>query len=65
VKERDTVKVTVMITLPHRTLRAESRRPHALDAIDRCIEKLERQVAAYKDRHVLGGRRRTSPRHIT
>ena len=59
-KQRDHVKVVVMITLPKRTLRAESRRPHALDAIDRCIEKLESQIEKYKEMH--GSRARTARR---
>ncbi len=62
-KERDSVKVTIMITLPHRTLRAESRRPLALDAVDRCVEKLEGQVEEYKERHVLRQRRHLSLRN--
>ena len=50
-KQRDHVKVVVMITLPQKTLRAESRRPGALDAVDRCIEKLESQIEKYKEMH--------------
>lgn len=50
-KQWDSVKVVIMITLPHKTLRAESRRPEALDAVDRCTEKLESQVEKYKEMH--------------
>ena len=50
-KRRDSVKVMVMITLPHKTLRAESRRMKALSAIDRCCEKLESQIEKYKEMH--------------
>jgi len=51
-KRRDSVKVMVTITLPHKTLRAESRRKTALGAIDRCCEKLESQIEKYKDAHL-------------
>lgn len=57
-KNRDSVKVVVMITLPFKTLRAESRRPSALDAVDRCLEKLEPQIERYKAVHIP-----SSPRH--
>ena len=50
-KRQDSVKVVLMVTLPEKTLRAESRRPEALDAIDRCVEKLESQIEKYKARH--------------
>ena len=50
-KEQDSVKVVVMVTLPKKTLRSDSRRPQALDAIDRCVEKLESQIEKYKARH--------------
>jgi len=50
-KQRDSVKVTVTISLPKKTLRAGSRKPKALDAIDRCCEKLERQIEKYKEMH--------------
>jgi ribosomal subunit interface protein len=48
-KVRDQVKVMMTVELPHKTLRAESRRPAVLDAIDRCIEKLEPQIKRYKE----------------
>ena len=50
-KQRDSVKVTITIRLPKKMLRAESRKPKALDAIDRCLEKLERQIEKYKEMH--------------
>lgn len=50
-KRQDSVKVVIMVTLPKKTLRAESRRPQALDAIDRCIEKLESPIEKYKAKH--------------
>jgi ribosomal subunit interface protein len=58
-KRRDSVKVVIMISLPYTTLRAESRRPQALDALDRCLEKLESQIEKYKARH--GVTRRSPP----
>ena len=50
-KIRDQVKVMVTVELPRKILRAESRRLKALDALDRCIEKLEPQVKKYKELH--------------
>ncbi|MEK7137739.1 MAG: HPF/RaiA family ribosome-associated protein [Patescibacteria group bacterium] len=60
-KKRDSVKVVVMLTLPKSSLRAESRRPEALDALDRCCEKLEHQIERYKEKH---GSRGKSARRI-
>ena len=51
-KQRDSVKVMISITLPKKTMRAESRKVKALDAIDRCCEKLEAQLKKYKEKHV-------------
>lgn len=48
-KDRDAVKVMVQVDLPHKILRAESRRNSALEALDRCIEKLEPQIKRYKE----------------
>ena len=50
-KDRDQVKVDITIHLPKKTLRAESRKFAALDAVDSCIEKLEEQVKRYKEQH--------------
>lgn len=50
-KARDQVKVMITVELPGKQLRAESRRPAALDAVDRCIEKLEPQIKRYKELH--------------
>lgn len=49
-KERDQVKVMVNVDLPGKIMRAESRRPTSLDALDRCIEKLEPQIKRYKEK---------------
>ncbi len=51
-KERDQVKVMITVELPHKKLRAESRRPNPIDALDRCIEKLEPQIKRYKEKMV-------------
>lgn len=48
-KRKDSMKVAVTVELPDKTLRAESRRDDVLDAVDRCIEKLEPQVKKYKE----------------
>lgn len=55
-KARDRVKVMVNVTLPKAVLRAESRRGQAIEALDRCIEKLEPQIKRYKEK--LTGRDR-------
>jgi ribosomal subunit interface protein len=61
-KDRDQVKVMITVDLPKKQLRAESRRASAIDAIDRCIEKLEPQIKRYKDKHMGHERRRISSR---
>lgn len=48
-KKRDQVKVMVNVELPGKSLRAESRRDAVMDALDRCIEKLEPQIKKYKE----------------
>ncbi|PIP65368.1 hypothetical protein COU77_03105 [Candidatus Peregrinibacteria bacterium CG10_big_fil_rev_8_21_14_0_10_49_16] len=50
-KKQDSVKVTMTIELPQKILRAESRKPTVLEAIDRCTQKLMPQIARYKDLH--------------
>ena len=54
-KTRDRVKVMVTVELPRKLLRAESRRDDVMDAIDRCIEKLEPQIKRYKELHTRKG----------
>ncbi|OIO55729.1 ribosomal subunit interface protein [Candidatus Peregrinibacteria bacterium CG1_02_54_53] len=49
-KERDQIMVTVTVELPEKVLRAESRKPDVIEAIDRCIEKLEPQLKRYKEK---------------
>lgn len=48
-KDRDSVKVAVEVSLPGKVLRAESRRQQAIEALDRCVEKLEPQLLKYKE----------------
>lgn len=62
-KERDSVTVMVTIDLPGAQLRAESRKPRALAALDRCIDKLERQIKKYKDLHTKSTRSRIIRKH--
>ncbi len=50
-KDRDQVKVMLTVELPHKQLRAESRRNRVVEAIDRCIEKIEPQIKRYKEMH--------------
>ena len=61
-KHRDQVMVTVTVLLPKKVLRAESRKFNALDAVDRCIEKLEEQIKWYKEVHTGRGRKRAQLR---
>ena len=55
-KKRDAMKVTVTVKLPKKVLRAESRRPHVVEALDRCTEKLTGQLKKYKELHQQKGR---------
>lgn len=55
-KDRDSVKVMITVYLPQKTLRAESRRPTAMDAVDRCVQKLEPQLKKYKDMRTTSSR---------
>lgn len=61
-KARDQVKVMITVELPHKILHAESRRPMVVDAVDRCIEKLEPQLKKYKETHTRFGRARIQRR---
>ncbi len=54
-KRSDSVKVEVQIALPHKVLRAESRKNNVLDGLDSCLEKLEEQTKEYKERRKRGG----------
>ncbi|MBI3618516.1 HPF/RaiA family ribosome-associated protein [Candidatus Peregrinibacteria bacterium] len=57
-KQRDQVKVMMTVELPRKILRAESRRVLPIDAVDRCIGKLEPQIKRYKEMHMGKGRAR-------
>ena len=54
-KGRDKMKVSMTVELPGKVMRAESRRPDPVEAVDRCIEKLEPQIKKYKE--LRNGRR--------
>ncbi len=62
-KKRDAMKVMITITLPQKVLRAESRRPEAVEAVDRCIEKLTGQLKKYKELHLQKGRAQKARKH--
>jgi putative sigma-54 modulation protein len=62
-KDRDEVKVMITVDLPQSILRAESRRKDPIEALDRCIEKLEPQVKRYKEKHTVSLRSRVERRH--
>ena len=58
-KRNDQIKVMITVDLPKKQLRAESRRARPLDAIDRCVDKLEPQIKKYKELHTgKGGSRK-------
>ena|SRR3989338_3775657 len=57
-KNEDSIKVMITVELPKTILRAESRRKTVIDALDRCIEKIEPQVKRYKEKS--GGKRQKS-----
>ena len=61
-KTQDQVKVMINVKLPKQSFRAESRRERVLEAVDRCIEKLEPQIKKYKELHTGKGRARKSRR---
>lgn len=69
-KERDSVKVMINVALPRMVLRAESRRARAIEAVDRCIEKLEPQIKRYKEMQTgrdsahRAARRQERERHV-
>lgn len=50
-KERDSIEVTVQVLLPKAKLFADSLRGSAIEALDRCVEKLEPQIKRYKETH--------------
>lgn len=62
-KEEDHVKVLVSIYLPKKTLHAESRHPTALEALDRCIEKIAPQIKRYKEQRAQKNRGK-NPRNL-
>lgn len=63
-KAQDQVKVMITVDLPKKRLRAESRRNRALDAIDRCVDKLEPQIKKYKELNTGLGRVRKQRRGV-
>lgn len=54
-KSRDQVMVMVNVNLPHKVLRAESLKADPIEALDRCIDKLEPQIEKYKLHHMSRG----------
>lgn len=61
-KKNDQIKVVVSIDLPRKSLHAESRRSDVVEAVDRCVEKLEPQLKKYKDLHSRAGRMKRTQR---
>ena len=62
-KKRDAMKVMITVKLPKKVLRAESRRPDVVEAVDRCIEKLTGQLKKYKELHNRKGRCQKARKH--
>ena len=62
-KERDEVEVVIIVQLPGKTLTADSRKATVIEAIDRCVEKLEPQLLKFKDLHSRKGRERKARKH--
>jgi len=58
-KLQDKLKVSITIELPEKCLRAESRRLDAVEAVDRCVEKLEPQLKKYKELNIQRARARS------
>ncbi len=56
-KDSDSVKVSIEVSLPGKTLHAESRRQQVIEALDRCCEKLEPQLMKYKEMKLDRGKR--------
>lgn len=59
-KERDSIRVAVSVALPNKTLFADSLRATAIEALDRCIEKLEPQVKRFKEMYTSKDRYHTT-----
>ena len=59
-KKNDQMKVSITVELPEKWLRAESRRADVIDAVDRCIEKLEPQVKKYKEKKLMRSKKARS-----
>lgn len=57
-KQQDQVTVMITVDLPKMQLRAESLKGKPLEALDRCIEKLEPQIEKYKAKHLGGEKKR-------
>jgi ribosome-associated translation inhibitor RaiA len=51
-KSRDQINVIVNVSLPHKMLSAECFKADPIEALDRCVEKLEPQIQRYKDLHM-------------
>lgn len=62
-KKRDAMKVMITITLPQKTLRAESRRPDVIEAVDRCLEKLHPQLEKFKQKQMPKQRARNAAKN--
>lgn len=63
-KQRDEVEVVIVVQLPGKTLTADSRKATVIEAVDRCVEKLEPQLLKFKEMHTGKGRVRSSRRSL-
>ncbi|HAI98290.1 TPA: hypothetical protein DCL30_01955, partial [Candidatus Peribacteria bacterium] len=55
-KNRDQILISITVELPGKNLRAESRKRDPIEAVDRCMEKLEPQLKKYKELKTRRGR---------
>lgn len=49
-KAKDEIKVIVLVELPDKVMKADSRKDNCIEALDRCVEKLETQLKKYKEK---------------
>lgn len=57
-KDRDSIKVTISVELPKKSMRAESRKSDIIEAVDRCLTKLEPQLKRFKEKTAKRSRTR-------
>lgn len=51
-KSQDEIKVVLLVELPSKVLKADSRKATVMEAIDRCTEKIQPQLEKFKAQHM-------------